>query len=123
MSVLDELISEAYPICLKMNRQKKHVSFVLYKNRVVSVGRNVFKTHPLAKEYGYQFNEMHSELDAFRKIPYNFRSKKLTLVNVRYNKFGKLRMSKPCEHCAPWCREVFHEIYYTTDDGVVRMEY
>ena len=118
MSVLDELISEAYPICLRMNRQKKHVSFVLHKNRVVSVGRNVFKTHPLAKEYGYQFNEMHSELDAFRKVPKSLRGEKLTLLNFRFNRFVDFRNSKPCPVCAKWCGEIFHKIYYTTDAGI-----
>jgi len=65
---------------------------------------------------------MHSELDAYRKIPKNYRGLKLTLVNVRFNRFQELRMSRPCELCTPWCREVFDNIYYTDNEGIKIME-
>ena len=84
---------------------------------------NYFKTHPMAKEFGYQFEEMHSELDAFRKLDRSDKAKKLHLINVRFNKFGQMRMSKPCEKCLPWCVEMFSTIHYTTDQGIQRLEY
>ena len=121
--IIETCLEEAYPLCLELPRQKKHVSFVFYKNRVVARGRNFFKTHPKAKEIGYPFDEMHSELDAMRKIPEELIGKKLTLMNVRYNRFGQLRMSKPCCLCLPWCNEMFSEIYYSTDEGIVKLEY
>ena len=77
----------------------------------------------MAKEIGYNFEEMHSELDAFRKLTKEDKGKKLHLINVRFNKFGQMRMSKPCEKCLPWCIEVFNTIHYTTDYGVQRIEY
>lgn len=119
---LKEYLKLAYPICLSIPRQKKHVSIIIHKNRIVSVGTNSFKTHPKAKKIGYHFEEMHSELEAFQRVPYNIKKKKLTLVNVRFNRFGKLRMSRPCELCTPWCKEIFNEIYYTTNEGLVRMK-
>lgn len=115
-------VIESLPLCLQLKRQKKHVSLVIHKRQVISVGFNNFKTHPLAKEYGYRFDEMHSELDAFRKTPKQLLNKKLTLVNVRFNKKGQLRMSKPCCTCETWCKEIFHAIYYTTDIGVQQLE-
>ncbi len=120
---MKNFLSLAYPICLEIPRQKKHVSLVVHKGRVISVGKNIFKTHPKAKEIGYLFEEMHSEFDAFRKIPKSLRSSKLTLINVRYNQLGDIRMSRPCELCLPWCKEIFDEIYYTTNEGIVRLEY
>lgn len=107
----------AHPFCLEIPRQKKHVSLVLHKNRIISIGRNYFKTHPEAHRLGYLYNEMHSELDAYRKIPYYLKNKKLTLVNVRMNSNGELRMSKPCPVCSNWCVEIFDRIYYTDNEG------
>ncbi len=64
---------------------------------------------------------MHSELDAFRKVPKNLRGEKLVLINFRFNRFGHFRNSKPCPVCSKWCSEVFNKIYYTTDDGIVSL--
>ena len=122
MSHFDEILKYAYPLCLEIPRQKRHISIIFHKKRILSVGRNSFKTHPKAKKIGYPYEEMHSELDAFCKLPRNCRSLKLTLVNVRYNRFAQLRMSKPCELCYPWCREVFSDIYYTDNEGISKME-
>jgi hypothetical protein len=119
---LNEYLKMAYPICLEIPRQKKHVSIILHKNRVISVGTNSFKTHPKAKEIGYHYEEMHSELEAYQRVPRKFKSKKLVLLNCRFNRFGDLRMSRPCELCLPWCKEIFNEIYYTNDEGLMKLE-
>ena len=119
---LNEYLKMAYPICLEIPRQKKHVSIILHKNRVISVGTNSFKTHPKAKEIGYHYEEMHSELEAYQRVPRKFKSKKLVLLNCRSNRFGDLRMSRPCELCLPWCKEIFNEIYYTNDEGLMKLE-
>ena len=119
---MKNILDYAYPICLDIPRQKKHVSLILHKNQIVSVGMNKFKTHPKAHKIGYRFGEMHSELDAFQKIQKKYRGKKLQLINVRFNRFGQMRMARPCVLCMPWCLEVFDEIYYTTDDGIVKLE-
>jgi hypothetical protein len=115
--VLEKILDFAYPLCLEIPRQKKHVSLVFNKKRLVSIGRNYFKTHPQAQKLGYLYNEMHSELDAYRKVPTHLKTKKLTLVNVRMNADGELRMSKPCCVCMGWCIEVFDDIYYTDNEG------
>jgi hypothetical protein len=122
MNSIGEVVNHSFPLCLQVNRQKKHASFVLYKKRIISIGFNHFKTHPKARKLGYMFDEMHSELDAFRKIPKCFLDKKLVLVNVRYNKNGEMRMSKPCHICESWCREIFHKIYYTDNEGIKELE-
>lgn len=115
------IIDIAYPLCLDIPRQKRHVSLVFHKKRLVSIGRNYFKTHPKAFELGYLYNEMHSELDAYRKIPKRLKHKKLVLVNVRMNSNGELRMSKPCSVCSEWCVEVFDKIYYTDNEGFQKL--
>lgn len=116
-----EYLTIAYPICLAVPRQKKHVSLIFYKKQLISIGTNSFKTHPKAKEIGYRYDEMHSELDAYTKISKKYKGKRLNLVNVRYNKYGQLRMSKPCGLCIPWCCEIFNNIFYTTDHGLIKL--
>jgi hypothetical protein len=92
----DTILNFAYPLCLEIPRQKKHISLIFHKKKLLSIGRNCFKTHPKAKEIGYAYEEMHSELDAYRKLPYKL--------------------------CTPWCLEVFNDIYYTDNDGLQKME-
>lgn len=113
------LYALAKEVCLGIDRPKRHCSIVMRKGRVLAVGTNRIKTHPLAKKYGYLFDEMHSELDAFRQCEEH---DSLELWNFRFNRFGQERLSRPCPKCMPWCYQVFRDIYYTTGDGVVRME-
>jgi hypothetical protein len=115
---VDKFIDVALPIALENERQKKHVSLITRKGVVESIGINQFKTHPLAKKYGYRYDEVHSELDAFLK--YKGPRDGLTLINFRFNRHGDMRMSRPCKLCTPWCDAIFDEIYYTTEGGVVR---
>jgi len=116
--VIKNYLPIAKPLSMAMERQKKHISFIIYKRKIVAVGQNIFKTHPDTFRLGYRSADMHSELDAYRKISKNMRDKKLILLNFRFNRFGEFRNSKPCPVCSKWCSELFHEIYYTSDDGV-----
>lgn len=97
-------------------RDFRHVSMILRKGIVIAVGVNEKKTHPLAKIHGYQFEDRHSELDAFIRVPSGTRDK-LTLVNFRFNNRGELRMSKPCKKCMAWCCSIFDRIYYSTSEN------
>jgi hypothetical protein len=114
---IQRLLRVAYPLCLDIPRPKKHISIILYKGRIEAIGSNVLKTHPVAVKHGYLFGEMHSELDAFLKL--GERKRGLTLFNIRFNRFGQMRMSRPCPRCMPWCVGCFDEIWYTTDEGVM----
>jgi hypothetical protein len=118
---LNKYIDIAFPIALQIPRMKRHVSLIIRKGGVVSVGTNAMKTHPLAAKIGYRFEEMHSELDSL--IRYKGPKDDLTLVNFRFNRFKELRMSRPCCLCMPWCEAVFEKIYYSTRDGFVEHEY
>ena len=120
-TVLQNYMPIAKPLSMAMERQKKHISLVIYKRKIIAVGQNIFKTHPESFRLGYKFAEMHSELDAFRKISKNLLDKKLILLSFRFNRFGNFRNSKPCPVCEKWCKESFHQIYYTTDNGLTRL--
>ena len=112
-----KLTDVALPVSLEIPRPKKHVSIIVRKNEIVSVGTNNFRTHPMAKKYGYRFDEVHSELDAL--LRYKGPKDNLKLINYRFNRFGEMRMSKPCTTCLPWCLALFDNIWYSTNDGIV----
>lgn len=122
-NVIINYLPVAKPLSMAMERQKKHISLIIYKRKIIAVGQNVFKTHPDTFRLGYRGSDMHSELDAYRKISKSLRGEKLTLLNFRFNRFGNFRNSKPCSVCDKWCKEIFHSIYYTNDDGIQSYKY
>jgi hypothetical protein len=87
---IERLTNIALPTALSIPRPKKHVSIIVRKNEVVAVGTNNFRTHPKAKELGYRFDEVHSELDAL--LRYKGPKDNLKLINYRFNRFGTMKI-------------------------------
>lgn len=116
---LDDYAKMAFPRALEISRSQKHVSLILdRKGNVLSVGNNNHRMHPEAAKIGYRFDELHSELDAMLRLhPRDKHSKSLILFNFRFNRFGDIRMSRPCAKCMPWCTALFKRIIYTTRHG------
>jgi hypothetical protein len=115
-----KLIDIAKPLCMNLDRKKKHVSIIVSKGEVISIGSNQYKTHPIAKAIGYRYSEMHSELNALLKTD---QRKNLHLYNFRFNRFGEMRIARPCCLCMPWCKAVFKSIHFSSRDGMLEMEY
>ena len=105
---------------MNLDRKKKHVSIIVSKGEVISIGSNQYKTHPIAKAIGYRYSEMHSELNALLKTD---QRKNLHLYNFRFNRFGEMRIAKPCCLCMPWCKVVFKSIHFSSRDGMLEMEH
>lgn len=103
----------------QIKHPKKHISIILHKNKIISIGANVHHTKPIATRYGYSFGEYHSELDAIIKIKNRSSYKKLTLINFRFNRLGEIRMSRPCIKCMRWCRSYFDRIIYSHEDAMI----
>lgn len=99
---------------------KKHFSFLFDKTQLVHFSWNdYYGTHPLAAKLNYGFAGIHSEVAVilpFRKDLSVLRG--MTLVNVRLNAHGELRISKPCEICSMWVNTIaFKKVFYSTDEG------
>ena len=66
------------------------------KNKIVSIGwNNNYRTHPLAKRYGYRFDSIHSEMSAILRYegnPKDLRDKLLSnmLRHVMLESFGRV---------------------------------
>lgn len=107
------------------NKRCKHFSFILKNKRIVSIGINSPKTHPLNLKYNYvnkqrhKISEVvgtHSELRAVIKLGLtDYRG--YTLVNTRINRNQELDYSFPCNGCMEMIRELgFNKVIYTTKD-------
>ena len=121
ISRIEKFVDIGKEHCLVIKRSKKHCSLIIHKNKIVSVGVNgMGKTHPKAKQIGYRYDEVHSELDAVLKCKHK---KNLILLNLRFNRFGEMRIARPCCLCMPWCKMYFDSIYYTMPEGIVKLEY
>ncbi len=81
----------------------KHFSFLTQKNNIICFGyNNIYKSHPWANKYNYRNSATHSELHCLIKYPFpllTIEQKNLTLINIRLNKGGQVRLSRPCINC------------------------
>lgn len=103
-------------------------SYVWYGNRVVAMGRNSHKTHPLNIRNKLKFDDGQelidrgtcSELSSFLRLKNrtNIPYKKITLVNIRIDKGGRICNSRPCVSCQSLLRYIgIKKVYYTNQDG------
>ena len=81
----------------------KHAASIFIGNRLVAIGVNQLKSHPLQKKFGMSDESiyLHAEVDAIRNAlkkvsPLDL--KKATMY-VAKSKSGAARMSKPCTGC------------------------
>jgi hypothetical protein len=107
-----------------------HVSVVFNKHRVVAIGVNSHKTHPLnkknpkigsdgtfnAKETGGQCSELSACIRLSKRT--NIKAARCNMVNIRVMKDGALGNSKPCQSCQNLLKFFnFDKIYYSNEYG------
>lgn len=114
--------SEIECIVSEISHPKKHISIILEKEKIVSIGANTHHTKQIAIKYGYEFGEYHSELDAVIKMNREDKTDGLTLINFRFNRFGEIRMARPCIKCMKWCKGYFDRILYSHEDITMMYE-
>ena len=96
-------------------RSKFRLGAVLvYKNSIVSVGTNSYKTHPLMSKRT-EWPYLHAEQHAIIRAGVDH-CEGLDLYIARVKKNNALALSKPCNVCAELIRDVgIKNIYYSTD--------
>jgi len=96
----------------------RHFAFILNKSKIVSIGRNSRKSHPINQKYGYfDGSGLHAEACAVIKSGKIDHSKHV-LVTFRIDRNDKIAMGKPCKHCQKLLKDVaFKEIYYSNELG------
>lgn len=123
-----------FPDRYKSHKSKNfyHFSFLFCRNKLLAVGVNIqdkpnAKALFFARRFGLkrriEFPFIHSEISGVQKLwgKYHIDSS-IKLVNVRINKFGELKNSKPCDDCYAVLHGLgIDEIYYSTNEGFVKM--
>jgi deoxycytidylate deaminase len=124
---LDRVIEISYALAGKCihNKRCKHFSFIFQNKRLLAIGINSPKTHPLNLKYNYlnkQKNKIsevvgtHSELRAVLKLGtedcYG-----LTMVNTRINRNNKIDYSHPCNGCTEMIKRLgFKQVVYSNKE-------
>jgi deoxycytidylate deaminase len=125
----DKIIEVSYALINKHNADLRcrHFSFILDKTKIISIGLNSLKTHPLNLKYNYvnknkeKISDIvgtHSELSAVIKLGEEDCSG-LTLVNTRINRNDELDFSAPCNGCSDMVRQLnFKQVWYSNANGL-----
>jgi hypothetical protein len=97
----------------------RHVSFILRRNKILSVGwNNGHKTSVFAVKSGYRFGTIHAEVAALRTYYYPINTlAKCRMVNIRINRMGELCMAKPCNICNRILENFGLETWHTNELG------
>lgn len=124
--IIDTLakVAEANP-----HNAEKMASAIVYRNRIISIGMNSMKSHPLQAKYAKNEHAifLHSEIaaikNALREIDVDDMSKcEIYIARVKKEKpFTKkyvLGLAKPCIGCERAIAEFgLKRVVYTCDDG------
>lgn len=106
----------------------QHIGCIaVYCGKIIGIGYNSEKTHPIQKYYNKYRNKnnkiftakLHAEINCINNIRHldiNFKKVKLYIYRVLVDK--PCGMSRPCPSCMAAIRDLgIRNIYYTTDDG------
>ena len=106
-----------------------HLSFLIYKKRIISIGQNSKKTHPInlknkkITKDGIDISSFRgscSEWSAINKLKNltNIPAEKCSLINIRVNKQNEIRNAKPCYGCLSLLAFFnISKVYYTNEKG------
>lgn len=124
----DKIVDISYALLDKHCEEKsRHFSFIVYKNKIVSIGfNNTKKTHPYNLKNRYRSKEQndisglvgtHSELSAVIKYGWEDLNDHV-LINTRIDLKGRLANSKPCSGCQNLIKQLqFKHVFYTDTEG------
>lgn len=97
----------------------RHTAAVVYKNKIIAVGCNSTKTHPIQAKYGRNSKSiyLHAEVHAMIKATALIGVDKLRycdLYVIRLGKKGELLNSKPCSGCQRMIDDLqFRKVYHS----------
>lgn len=130
--VLSRAVEMSYAFAGKVEHPQRcrHFSFIIDGGRIVSMGVNSPKTHPMNLRFNYvnrnrtrisSFVGTHSELSAVMKLGRD-ECKGLVLINTRINRNEQLDCSRPCAGCADLVERMgFKHVIYTAKGGHFEM--
>jgi deoxycytidylate deaminase len=114
-------INLAKAMCpLNLERRTSHIAFLIKKSKIVHIGFNLAKSHPITKNYKYQEHQhtgVHAELNACIKSGKE-NLNKYKLIVIRINRSNTITNSKPCIGCQGIIKQFnVGQVWYSTDKG------
>lgn len=101
----------------------RHFTFIIQGNKIIGYGTNRYGSAPSG--FGYDENsEIHSEPDAFRRCGKLLdKNKPFKVINIRFNRYGEIRMSKPCKCCNGFLKVMgATTVWFSTNAGWAKMD-
>lgn len=123
-------VAEAIAKTSNYNRIKIGAVIVL-KHKIISVGCNNCKSHPLQKKYDVyrEFNDdnlrhcIHAEISSIINANYDYDLTNATMYIFRRDRNGKLALARPCKACLALIRKTgIKKIFYTINNGFAEEE-
>ena len=96
---------------------------VIFKgSRIISSGRNQFRSSNIPCKYKRRQHTLHAEQDAVRGVDWDKLNGTSVLV-VRLNTSGKFSLAFPCKYCLETLKYVRMKwVYYTTRTGEIKRD-
>lgn len=99
------------------------VAAVVYKGRIVAIGKNQNKTHPVAAQYSKHRSAiyLHAEVDAINKAKRKLKDlSKAEIYILRLKQDGTYGLCAPCEGCSRCIKDNgIKKITYTENEGIL----
>ncbi len=117
---IERYIRISKSLLYKAEENQKHFSFIITGSKILAIGINTFQEHPKGHYFGFKWGGLHSEISAILKLgkPFGDNCKKYDIINIRLNKKGLVRISKPCKTCENVLKMIdFKRAYYSTNDS------
>jgi hypothetical protein len=99
-----------------------HFSFIIQENKIVEWATNT-RANSLTY-FGYSPHcKIHSETQAYKRAKGILKkNRSFDIINIRLNKFNKIKMSKPCGCCTNFLKGLgVKRIWFTTEFGFAKL--
>lgn len=109
------LLPETHP---DISIRCRHFALLFKKNRIICIGWNKVKTHPINQRYNYhKLCGIHAECDVLIKSKTDdFRGYNMAILRIDKN--NKINYSAPCKFCCDMLETLnLNKIFYTNEYG------
>lgn len=130
--IIDKNIKKAVEISYafvgkhRAHKRCRHFSFIFDRGKLLVMGVNSYKTHPLNMKFNYINKQKdkigsivgtHSEMNAVVKMGFK-NCEDLIMINTRINRNDRLDLSCPCNGCRDMMLKLgFSKVFFSTKNG------